>query len=196
MPSRNPKLTLERRSFLKRAALLATTLFTAIHAGAEEPPAMPEYRVKAAFLVKLTAFVEWPESAFADAGSPFVIGLVGRDPFYGALDSEIEGRTVGKHPIVVVQARTPEEMLACHMLFVVPDPRIPLRALPAEVGRRPILTVGDEAGFARRIGIIGFYIENERVRFEIHPKAAERAGLGVSSKLLAISKVVPGQTSR
>ena len=42
-----------------------------------------EYDVKAAYLYKFTKFVEWPEAAFASAEAPFVIGVIGRDPFAG-----------------------------------------------------------------------------------------------------------------
>jgi hypothetical protein len=54
----------------------------------------------------------------------------------------------------------------------------------------PILTVGELPGFAPHGGIIGFVMEEGRVRFEINPKAAKRAGLTLSSKLLSLAKVV------
>lgn len=174
----------------KWSLLLAAVLIAVLPARAEEAPALSEYKVKASFLFKFTSFVEWPESAFAGANAPFVIGLVGRDPFYGALELAIKDRFVGTHPIRVVAARNRDEMLACHVLFVVPDPRIPLRSLPVEIMDRPILTVGDEKGFARTAGTIGFYIEDSRVRFEINNESAKRSGLEVSSKLLAIAGLV------
>jgi hypothetical protein len=53
-----------------------------------------------------------------------------------------------------------------------------------------VLTVGETEGFAARGGIINFYIEGNRVRFEINPDAAHRSGLKISSQLLQLGKLV------
>jgi hypothetical protein len=39
-------------------------------------------------------------------------------------------------------------------------------------------------------GIINFFVQNNRVRFEINVNSAERAGLKLSSQLLSLAKVV------
>ena len=54
----------------------------------------------------------------------------------------------------------------------------------------PVLTVGEADRFARRGGMIGFFFEDNRVRLEVNRAAAERAGLRVSSKLLAVARLV------
>src|SRR6185295_17077931 len=57
-------------------------------------PAPSEYQVKAVFLFNFTQFVDWPAQSFADARAPFVIGVLGRDPFGSALDEAVRGETV------------------------------------------------------------------------------------------------------
>jgi hypothetical protein len=53
-----------------------------------------------------------------------------------------------------------------------------------------VLTVSDRSGFLRDGGMIGFVIENRRVRFDINQAAAVRAGLSLSSKLLSVARSV------
>jgi hypothetical protein len=53
-----------------------------------------------------------------------------------------------------------------------------------------VLTVGEADRFARRGGMIGFVLEDNRVRLEVNRAAAEKAGLQLSSKLLAVSRLV------
>jgi hypothetical protein len=53
-----------------------------------------------------------------------------------------------------------------------------------------VLTVGEADRFAQRGGMIGFVLENNRVRLDINRAAAESAGLRVSSKLLAVARMV------
>ena len=58
-----------------------------------------------------------------------------------------------------------------------------------------ILTVGESEGFAQEGGMIGFSLEENKIRFEINLEAVERANLRVSARLLALAKTVLG-TSR
>ena len=45
-------------------------------------------------------------------------------------------------------------------------------------------------GFAEMGGMINFVLEEKRVRFEINLKAAERAHLKLSARLLTVAKLI------
>jgi hypothetical protein len=53
-----------------------------------------------------------------------------------------------------------------------------------------MLTVGDTDGFARQGVMINFYLEQEKVRFEINPRAAAEVGIRPSAKLLQLGRIV------
>jgi hypothetical protein len=59
-----------------------------------------------------------------------------------------------------------------------------------ELNRRGVLTVGDAADFARIGGMIGFYVENNKIRLQINARTAKEANLSISSKLLRLAAVV------
>jgi hypothetical protein len=52
------------------------------------------------------------------------------------------------------------------------------------------LVVGESEGFAKRGGGIQFYLEAEKVRFSVNVDATKRARPNVSSKLLALARIV------
>jgi hypothetical protein len=52
-----------------------------------------------------------------------------------------------------------------------------------------VLTVGEEATFIAGGGIINLTLSDARVRVEINPDAAARAGLRISSKLLSLAEI-------
>ena len=52
-----------------------------------------------------------------------------------------------------------------------------------------VLSVGEAEGFISRGGVINFYSEQDTVRFEISQKAAERAGIKLSARLLSVARV-------
>ena len=74
-----------------RLFTLACLLAGLSSTGAAEEAPTKEYQVKAAFLYNFTKFVEWPEQSFAGTNSPLLIGVFGKDPFGGELQSAVEG---------------------------------------------------------------------------------------------------------
>src|ERR1700710_2338258 len=72
-----------------------------------------EYQVKAAFIYNFTQFIEWPKEAFKGPQESFVIGVVGQDPFDGALEQILAGKTVGNRPIVTKHFGTAADVGPC-----------------------------------------------------------------------------------
>jgi hypothetical protein len=149
-----------------------------------------EYQIKAAFLVNFMQFVTWPSTAFTNADAPFCVGVLGDDPFGAALDLTVQGGTVNHHKIVVQRARRIEDCKDCQMIFVSRSEEKNLPLILARLDASPILTVGETRDFARRGGIINFYLEENKVRFEINPTVAQRGKLKISAQLLSLGKIV------
>ena len=79
----------------------------------------------------------------------------------------------------------------CDVIFTPRTANIP--AYLQSAAGMPILTVGETPRFIEQGGIVTFFLENGKVRFEINRSAAERSGLRFSSRLLQLAKIVdPG----
>lgn len=140
-----------------------------------------EYRLKAAYLLNFTKFVEWPPKS--DAG-PFRLCLAGHDPFGEALAAALRGETVNARPIDVRVVVTPDP--GCDLLFVPGD----VSATPFLRAARgsATLTVGETPRFTAQGGVINFVLQESTVRFQINAEEAERAGLRISSHLLRLAR--------
>ena len=149
-----------------------------------------EYQIKAAFLFNFLQFVKWPPATFTTPNAPLKIGILGDDPFGSALDDTVEGEAIGGHRLMVVRSPRVEELEDCQLVFVCSSESDHVDEILAELGSKPILTVGEVEGFARKGGDIDFYLVGERVRFEINPQSARRCGLQISSQLLALGRIV------
>jgi len=149
-----------------------------------------EYQIKAAFLFNFAQFVQWPESAFPDAGAPFCIGILGDDPFGGVLEDTIQGETINHHKLTVRHAQRFEDLENCQMIFICKSEESRLSGIFSKIDSKPILTVSEIDGFAENGGAINFYLQGNKVRFEINPGFAQRGGLKISSQLLSLGKVV------
>jgi YfiR/HmsC-like len=147
-----------------------------------------EYKVKSAFLLNFTKFVEWPAVAFEAPDSPITICILGEDPFGSTLDQIVAGEVVDNRKIAVSRIRRAPAPKACQVLFVGRPEKEAVSLLPPlEPG---VLTVGEGESFIRDGGMIAFVIENRRVRFSANQTAAESAGLKISSRLLNVAKSV------
>jgi hypothetical protein len=167
------------------------TLLAGGAAWAQDGPSK-EYEVKAAFLYNFVQFVKWPPGAFASPDAPLYIGVLGDDPFEGALDDTIRDEAVNGHKLVLLRSHNVGDLHGCQMIFVARGEESDTGGILAAVDSRPILTVSDIEHFAQDGGDIDFYLSNGKVRFEINAGAARRAGLQISSQLLALGRIVGG----
>jgi hypothetical protein len=149
-----------------------------------------EYQIKAAFLFHFAQFVEWPSMDSTNANDPFVIGVLGENPFGGALDEIVKGETIGSHKIIVQYSRRAEDLKNCRIVFVSKSEKARLPRILEELKGKNLLTVGECSGFDQSGGVMNFYIEDDKVHFEINPDAAGREKLKISSQLFRLGKIV------
>ncbi len=153
------------------------------------PPS--EYQLKAAFLFNFAKFVEWPAEAFAEANSPFIIGILGDSPFGNELAQTVGGKKINEHPITLQTFRVAAEATNCHLLFISTSEQKRLPEIFPRIRGIPILTVGETERFIEAGGLINFVSENNKIRFQINDDAAKVARLKISSKLLSLAVPSP-----
>ena len=153
--------------------------------GASAP--VSEYQLKAVFLFNFAHFVEWPPGAPAD-GAPFVIGVLGKDPFGSSLDEVVRGEALSGHPLAVERYADVTRLRNCQILFI---PAAELAHLPEileSLKGRSVLTVTE--GPAPRGAVIDLLKEESRIRLRIDLAAAKANNLTISSKLLRPAEIV------
>jgi hypothetical protein len=158
--------------------------------------ASKEYQIKAAFLFNFAQFVEWPSNTFTNADMPFTIGILGDDPFGKALDETVQGETIQTHKLVIRRSRQLEDLDGCQLIFVAKSEKGKLGEILPKLQSWKILTVSEMQGFANRGGVINFYVEGNKVRFEINLATAQREGLKISSQLLSVGKIVETEPAK
>jgi hypothetical protein len=182
---------LTRPGKLRRVVLAALSALLAagqLNSAAQE--ISREYQIKAAFLFNFAQFVEWPAGAFPLASTPLCIGILGTDPFGAALDDTVQGETIRNHPLVVTRSSQVEDLKDCQLVFVSESERDRVGEVLAALDPQSVLTVSDIERFAERGGVIRFFVQGNRVRFEINPASARREGIKISSQLLALGRIV------
>jgi len=147
-----------------------------------------EDKVQAAFIYKFIQFIEWP-STIEKESNKFKIGVFGESNMQELLQTfsgeKVNERFLEIHPVEDLSA-----IKKCHILFISPSEANRLAEILETLNGTNVLTISRMKDFALKGGMINFYINEERVRFEINPESAKNAGLKISSKLLKVSKVI------
>ncbi len=130
----------------------------------------------------------------ADAPAPFVIGVLGEDPFGPYLEATVKGEKVNNRPLEIQRYRRVEDIKDCQILFISRSEAARLKQILAALKTRPILTVGDAGDFAQAGGMIQFATEQNKTRLRINVEAAKAAGLSINSKLLRSAEIVNSKT--
>ena len=157
-----------------------------------QSPTAGEYQVKAAFLFDFAKFVEWPSSSLPDPSTPLRICILGRDPFGDELRNITKEKRVSGRKLQIDQLVDLQHAKTCQIVFIASSEKAQLKEILEGLQGTNVLTVGDTKGVAEQGGMINFVLENDRVQFEVNRKAAEQAGLKISSKLLSVAKLVVG----
>lgn len=146
-----------------------------------------EHEVKAAFVFQFLSYVEWPDEAFPDATSPFVVGVLGADDVSADLNELARGRSARGRPVEVRKVGDIESISGVHVLFVGHGA---MSALPELARKQGVLLVSEAEGGLDRGAMINLLRAGDHVRFEVWPEAAERGGLKISSRMLSVAQFV------
>jgi hypothetical protein len=149
-----------------------------------------EDQVKAAYVYNFAKFVEWPLRDFASPTAPLRFCVLDDRSFESVLIQFVKGRAVAGHPVIVVPVQDGDQSRDCHILFIGTSHAGQIRQIINVLRDANVLTVGETKGFIEAGGIINFVLQDDQVRFQVNHKAAKQAGLGISSRLLAVAKVV------
>jgi hypothetical protein len=176
--------------------MLLSTLLMAVAQpswAATSEPTASEYQLKAVFLFNFTQFVAWPEDAFGGPSAPFVIGVLGKDPFGAQLDNVIRGERVENHPLVVERYASAAQIQHCNILFIAGGDAS-LQSVPEEMKGRRILTVTDADEKDLPEVMIRLVTHDRHVHLRIDVGAAKADDLTISSKLLRPAEIVDRNT--
>jgi hypothetical protein len=170
----------------RRLLVLAALLWGVVPAWAQQPQAS-EAAVKAAFLYRFAAYVEWRQEALGAPGAPFLIGVAGSEEVAAELEQLVKGRPINNRPVAVRRMKEGEGISGVHMLFVAGRDAARIRALSRAARPASTLLVSEAAGGLEAGSVINFVPMDDRVGFEVSIEAAERSGLKVSSRMLGVA---------
>ena len=141
-------------------------------------------QLQALFIKKITKYVLGPDKRRISDDKPVIVAAVVPKKIFRFF----------KKPDKFKLVRWPEE--ESDVLFIDMDnPRI-IAAVLKKVKGRPVLTIGQSPHFLRLGGMINLVESGSRFKLQVNICATRKAGLTISSKLLKLSEIYCGETTK
>jgi hypothetical protein len=170
--------------------LVSVCLLFAVDASAQSAASAED--VEAAYIHKFSGYVEWPPKTFDSPSAPIVVGVAGSQRMVDLLSAVVAGRPVQGRAVEVRRLARPEQSADVQLVFVGQDAWKDLDQWAAAAKDRGVVVITDAPRGIERGATLGFVQSAQKVRFEASLPAAERSGVKLSARLLAVAERVVG----
>jgi hypothetical protein len=170
-------------------SMVAVLTVGALTGGSAAAQSVVERDLKAAYLFNFMQFMEWSRDPLPPR-TDVVLCIVDDDVLAATLERTIRGRTVQGHAVSVRILNSGGAIPTCQLLyFASSNLKQSLDAIQL-VKDAVVLTVSDTEQFAQMGGMVALFVETGRMRFAVNMEALRRGGVRLSSRLLALAKIV------
>lgn len=150
-----------------------------------------EYDVKAALLEKFALFVEWPDkSGMDDKSKPFIISVIGDNPFGSLLESTYKNRKIKGKNVKINYIEEIHEIDGTDILFISASEKTEILNIISYTNDKPILTIGDTKDYYDKGVILNLFKRKNKINFILNKEAAKNSKLYISYLLTNLSEVI------
>lgn len=174
--------------FRKISAITLLALYLAGVTGkAGAQPQASEPALKAAIIVNMLLFVDWPQHTGL-ISNQLRICYLEDSPVASALNNA-NSKSI-RNKTVQVQKRSPDTLRSCDAIYLSPADHSMLPNILATLRAYPVLLVGDSPAYFRQGIMLNLELVANRIVFDFDLRTARQAGLQVSSKALRLARQV------
>jgi hypothetical protein len=146
--------------------------------------------IKAAYIERITRFIEWPAKDNPVSANQFVIGVYEEDEFFNALSEVFKDKTIKELKVKIVSVRSPKQVSSCNICYISEDARPNLNEFIEKANANAVLLISGTSGFCSAGVHINFYLEDEKLKFEINEATMASAGFKVSYLLKQNTRII------
>ncbi|MDD4975689.1 MAG: YfiR family protein [Bacteriovorax sp.] len=173
------KSTLIKHFLISTLAILIVQMAWAVEA--------LEHEIKATYLYNFAKFIDWPEGKLEK--DPIYLCIMGKESLKSSLERLAMGKSIKNRPLHVRQLDSIDEIKSCHILFIGAAASKNLPEILRKLRFEKVLCVGDTPDFIEQGGQIQFFVNENKVGFEVNLPAVKQAGLKIDARVLNIAKV-------
>ncbi len=147
--------------------------------------------LKTVCIERFTRFIDWPEKPNRSSYNLVYLGDYD-DPIKQVLEKNFKFMLVKNNKVVVVHCKHVSDLKnkEIDILFISNTFSDKLVEILSYTANKPILTIGDKDNFGTKGVLINFFIQQNKLKFEINEPAVKKSGLNVSFHLYKLARVI------
>lgn len=136
-------------------------------------------KYKAIFITKFIKNMEFPEKK-----AKYTVGVMGNSPVLLELE-----KIKGVNNLNVIKLSGMDQLTDCDVIFLPEAQHRNFEVIKQNIEGKSVIIISDTEELVSQGAQIGFYAENEKLRFTINKEAMDTKNVKVSRSLLGIAKV-------
>jgi len=146
--------------------------------------------IKAAYIERITRFVEWPVNDNLFLNDRFVIGVYEDSDFYNTLTLIFKEKLIKDRRVLIIPVEGPEQLNTCNICYLSKNARPHISKFVETANSSGTMLISGTSGFGKDGVHINFYLEDEKLKFEINEKSIGLAGFKLSYLLMQNTRLV------
>src|SRR5579859_3045563 len=146
----------------------------------------PIYEIHAAMIYNFMKYIQWPE----DAGSDFVVGVLGEDNVFNTLKSYYDGKPKGTKKYSIRKLGDVSEAAACQVVYIGKNKSREFDNVKNAVAGKSVLTITDSFNLGKKGSCINFKVIDDKLKFEINQASMSGASLKVAGQLSSMAILI------
>lgn len=146
--------------------------------------------LKAAYLERITRFIDWPVIDGTLSGNRFVIGVYNDTDFFNTLTEVFKDKLIKNHKVTVISINSPEQISIFNLCYLSEKAKPLLNKFVEAANSSGVLLISETTDFSKAGVHINFYLEDEKLKFEINEKSINSAGFKVSYLLMQNARII------
>ncbi len=153
-----------------------------------------EYTLKAVYIKKFNNYIDWPkEKLKCKKINYFTIGIIGKTPIYEKLTALYKNQKVFNKKVRIIKIKklkNNSKISSFNVIFIAIKNRKKIKKIVNFSKKNSILLISDSPHYCQYGIHINFYVEKNKIKFEINRNALIQSKLSTSSVLLSLAKIV------
>ncbi len=146
--------------------------------------------LKAAYMERITRFVEWPSECLSDGNTIMTVGVVNNPEFANTIKEIFRSQKIKNRTVKVINLHEGDDISSCQICFLGKIGSASLKSTITLANKHGILLFSQSKVYAKEGVHINFYIEKGKLKFEINESSVKLAGFKISHLLMKSARIL------
>lgn len=146
--------------------------------------------LKAAFIERITRFVEWPSGHLSDTSTVIVVGVINNQTYAEKIEAIFSNQKIKNRIVKVLSLKEGEDISHCQICYFDNISQGNIMLAGVQANKHGILLFSQGVNIKETGVHINFYTEKDNLKFEINERSVKSTGFKISHLLMKSARIL------